>query len=190
MKEFVRKQKDLHRVDKSKVKDFRKEVDNDIDLIIDEAKRLGYNSVLDYVKSTFTGFDRTAKRALLSEVYDDFLRAVQSGDSKEPWSRGTWGTNSTFQEYLYCRLKETDSRLEELDWKKQTQYPSFAGLANVLPHMKDIPKGMGEGMTQEDYEFYELIYKKSKELFEECLKNPEIIDGLLISEYESKNNKE
>lgn len=190
MKEFVRKQKHLHTVDRTKVKDFRREVRDDIDIIIDEARKLGYSSVLEYVKATFTTFDGEARKHILSEVYNDFLNAVQEGSSKEPWSIGRWGSNSTFSEYLFCRIKEAESRLEELEWKKQTQYPSFAGLAKVLPHMENAPKGMGEGMSQEDYEFYKLIYRKSKELFEECLKNPVIIDDLLKSEIESKGSKE
>lgn len=181
MAEFVRKSKDLN-----KVKNITKEVEEDVDILISEAAREGYESVLEYTKAKFKAFDREAKQEVLSEVYEGFLIAVQNRELKDPWGKGEWGSDSTFIEYVSYCLKETTSRIDETKWKFDTQYPSFAGLVKYLPDMKNTPPGIGKGMSREDYDFYMLLLRKCKELYEECLKNPEIISGLLMLQYESK----
>lgn len=174
MKEMTRKQSET-----GHIKNVTNDVKEDIDLLWEEAKAKGYPSVLEYVKSRYQVFDRSVKKEVLNEIYQTFLTAVQHKEDKAPWGRGQWDSHSTFLEYLSYSSKEAASRLDELDWKLKTQYPSFAGMIKMLPSMTNVPHGIGQGMSKEDYEFYELVLRKTKELIDECLKTPEIINDLL-----------
>jgi hypothetical protein len=175
MKEFIRKDSELKKIKKND----QESLELSIDLLIKEAKERGYDSVLDYVKATFQCWDKSATVGVVDEIYENFLLCVQEGVSKEPWGNGKWDTNSTFREFLSHTLKQIDSRLEELEWKKKTRYPAFAGLIKLLPDMTNVPKGVGESMSMEDYEFYELILRKTKEIVSSMLNNDQYYEEIM-----------
>jgi hypothetical protein len=153
------------------------EMSNCILLLAEEAKQKGYPSVKDYLKTRFKNWDKEEKYLLIDELYNEFLDAVAY--SKETWFDKKYNVNSTFLEFLSDCLKTIESRLEELDWKRRTEYPSFPGLYNLVSEPSSVLPGAGEKLSIEDYEFYELLLKKSKETIKEIFSKPELVDDFL-----------
>jgi len=171
-KKFIRKQSELKKVD------YTKQAEDATDLLIKEAKKAGYDSVLDYVKHVYRTWDKEVQLNVLSELYDTFLDHIQAESDKEPYGKGKWNSSSTFLEYLEHTRKECKRALEEeLPWLKKTKKPSFQGLVPFLPNMTNVPKGVGEPLSQENYEFFELIYRRTLELVEMLLVDPDAEDS-------------
>lgn len=155
------------------------ELRDEIDLLIKQAKEAGFHSVKDFVKHVFSTWNKQTDKAIIKSLYEKFLEAIQYRQ-KKMISEGYWNENSTFEEYLDEAIKTCESRLEELKWRKKTQEPSFSYLVHILPYMENVPKGVGEPLTQEDYEFYEMILKKCLELYKKCLSDEKFLNEMLL----------
>lgn len=169
---YIKKQSDIHKM----VYDTTSEIKNIVSDLELETRKRGLSSVKDLLKESYTGFKR---EYILDELYENFMQCVNQKISKEPWGKGRWSGNDTFEEFLSYTQKEASSRLEELEWKKQTQYPSYEGIIHLLPKMNNVPKGIGESLKIEDFEFYEEILKKTIEMIKDCLSNQKLLNSYL-----------
>ena len=188
-KDFVRKRKDLNRIKKHQPIDATSMVREAIDDLWIAAQQAGYTSIRDYCKDYFENWEQI-KAGVLDEIHEDYLHAVQNHFPKDPWASGVWTRMSTFAEYLSCSLKQANQSVRDLRYQFTTQEPSFKGMLDMLPNMKNTPDGMGIAMTRETYEFYEMFYRYEIELFEECLKDPSVIDKLLHKDQDEREGVE
>lgn len=179
MGEYVKKQSSLISGGVKSI-DRTKDLEDAIDIVIREAKERGYETFLDYVKDTFQSWSKEVQVAIIEGLYDEFLDAVQNTKSKEPWADGVWNTDSTFLEWLSYVPKEIEKQLDDMKWRIKTQYPSFAGLLDFLPDLKDAPSGLGTGLSKENYEFFELILRKTKELVESLLRDEQKFNSIML----------
>lgn len=183
-KDFVRKQSDVY--DK-KVVSGKSGIKDEVDILIEEARKAGYTSVKDYVKDVYKTWDEKVQLNVLEGIYESFLEAVQNEMSKEPYAKGCWSAEDNFELWLSFSLKCIEKRLDDMKWRINNPSPSFSGLLPYIDDMKDVPDGVGEALTKEDYEFYELILRKTKELIFDVLNNPEKLKKLMGQiEYNSK----
>jgi hypothetical protein len=180
MADFVRKQSELR---KGMVEQYQQEQFEDgVDDLIRAAKAEG-KTVAEYCRDHFGHWTKEDDAAMLDVAFENFLLAVQNDLDKDPWGKGKWGTESTFREFLFFTLKETRVQLEMLEERWASHAPRDVELSIVLPHMTDVPKGMGESLTQEDYELYHELLRRCIEVFEKCLANEELIDKYLMEKH-------
>lgn len=177
-KPFIRKQSELRKV-KESIPDKTEEAIDAVDKLIQDAHKAGYDNVLDYTKATYQTWDKNVQLHVLDEIYESFFNAVDKKQTKEPWGIGVWNTASTFKEFLFLTTKEIKFRLEELDRRKASQIPAFAGMEKYLPDMTNVAPGIGEALTQENYEFLSLILHRTKELVDMVLRNEDKYNEML-----------
>lgn len=154
-------------------------VKEQIDLLWKYAQQQGYKTLAAFLRDNFAKWDDNQDAILVNTWYEDFLHFCQQSIPKEPYGMGTWGTNSTFGEFLTNSHKENLSRLEELRWLKEAKKPSFDRFTGVIEDMKDVPAGVGEAMSIEDYELYEELLKRSNELRSKLMMDHGKIDRYL-----------
>ena len=183
-KAFVRKKKDLEAGNY----DATAAVESAVGQIWEQAQAAGFSSIKDFVKAFYKRWTATNDEDLLDELYSQFIDCVQQGISKEPWGTGKWDTDSSFEQFLYLTSKETGMRLEEIQEKLKSQYPSFGAMVNVLPDMTDVPEGVGEALSKEDADFYIEVLRKGQELCDRMLKTPELINAYLERKAERKED--
>jgi len=145
-------------------------LDYEVKQLIQEAKQNGYDSVKDYVKHLFQNWNEETDIAIINELYDEYMKCLQMG-TERLFGEGKWDENTSFEEFLRESLIMLEHRLEEIKWKKQTKFPSYPGLVELLPDIKDVPSGVGEPLSIEDYDFYEMLIKKTMEAIKSVLTN-------------------
>ena len=172
----------------------RKPLDPLVESLMQEMKSAGYESIKDYVKHLFKTWEDSP---VIYELYQEFLISVQNNIEKYP-DAGVWNEGDSFLDYLQVTKKSISVRLEELDWKKKTGLPSYEKLVSskIINEMENVPKGIGESLSQEDREFYYMLLKRTYETIDKCIADPSKINKMIedmtyrIKEAEEKLEKE
>lgn len=107
----------------------------------------------------------------LDEIYEKFLLAVQQ---RTPSAIGdhVWTFDDTFDKWLQESRLVLEGRKLELKEKFEQKIAIYPKLVKRLEsgELTNAPKDVGRTLTREDYEFYQLVIRKTIEVIDLAIK--------------------
>jgi hypothetical protein len=150
-----------------------------IDTLIDESKKAGYASVLDYVTDCLGAWTIETDQACIRNAYLEYLEVIQNHQQKPHPHLGRWSVQDTFVDYLTIAVEDLNSKIKELNWKLKSKYPSFPRVVPYLKNMTDVPAGVGEPISKDMYNKLEMIFRKTQEAYRHYANNEIKLNTLL-----------